>query len=157
MFMMPITRSAPRYAFNGQVRDLSRAFDRLLDEHFAAPATADAATRLPAIDVRETDQHYTVLFDLPGVAREDVKVTIEGKRVSVEARGAQPAPAAEAASAGPTGERVVVRERSRTAYARSLVLPVEVDDATSQAKLENGVLTLTLIKKQKAASQLQVS
>jgi HSP20 family protein len=147
MFVMPIVRTPIR---NGQARDLSRAFDRLFDEtaervFCGAPA---AATRLPALDVRETEQAYAVQIDLPGVAKEDVKVTIDGKRVSVVAT-----PREEVRT---EAERVLVRERSAVAYARSFALPVELDEGASQAKLEHGVLSLTLAKKVKPASQLTI-
>lgn len=147
MFITPIIR---RHVRNGHAVPLSRAFDRLFDEGVeracAAPA---AASRLPATDVRETELAYTVQIDLPGVAKEDVKVTIDGKRVAIEA-------AARSDSAA-EGERLLLRERSATAFSRSLLLPVEVDEASSQARLENGVLQLTLAKKQKPATRLTVA
>lgn len=148
MFVMPIVRTHVR---NGQARDLSRALDRLFDEtadRVFGPTPA-AASRLPALDVRETEQAYAVLVDLPGVAKEDVKVTIDGKRVSIEATPRE--------VVGAEAERVIVRERSAVAYARSFALPVEIDEAASQAKLDNGVLSLTLPKKVKPASQLTIA
>jgi HSP20 family protein len=148
MLIMPITH---RQARNGHTAQLSRAFDRLFDDSveraFAAPTAA--ISRLPAIDVRETEPAYTVQVDLPGVAKEDVKVTIEGKRVSIEATART--------EAATEGERLLVRERSATAFARSLSLPVEIDEAASQARLDNGVLHLTLAKKLKPAAQLTVA
>ena len=55
-------------------------------------------------------------------------------------------------------ERVLYRERPTAAYARTVVLPAEVDQAQSQAKFENGVLTLTLAKKVPAgATQLSIA
>ena len=45
------------------------------------------------------------------------------------------------------GERTIYRERGVPHYQRTIVLPAEVDQAQSQAKVENGVLTLTLVKK----------
>ncbi|WP_428423230.1 Hsp20/alpha crystallin family protein [Methylibium sp.] len=150
MFVMPITRTAHRHAYNGQARDLSRAFDRLFDDTVERVfTTTKTATRQPALDLRETDQSYSVQLDLPGVAKEDVKVTIDGKRVSIEAAARSTVQTIE-------GERLLVRERSATAYARSFTLPVEVDESASQARLENGVLSLTLTKKVRPATQLTI-
>lgn len=146
MFITPITH---RHARNGHAAQLSRAFDRLFDESVErACATPAAVSRLPATDVRETELAYTVQIDLPGAAKEDVKVTIDGKRVSVEAAAREEIRA--------EAERVLVRERSAVAYARSFALPVELDEGASQAKLDNGVLTLVLAKKVKPASQLTI-
>ena len=47
---------------------------------------------------------------------------------------------------------IVHRERSPAPYARSISLPAEVDQDASQAKFENGVLTLTLVKKVKTGA-----
>ncbi len=149
MFVMPIARTARHHGYNGHARDLSRAFDRLFEDTALRTFTGSDATRLPAVDLRETEQGYSVQVDLPGVAREDVKVTIDGKRVAVEAAARADNPAAD-------GERVLVRERSATAFARSFTLPVEIDEAASQAKLENGVLSLTLTKKHKPATRLSI-
>lgn len=149
MFVMPIARAARHHAYNGHARDLSRAFDRLFEDTALRAFTGSDTPRLPAVDLRETEQSYSVQIDLPGIAKEDVKVTIDGKRVAVEAAARADSPAAD-------GERVLVRERSATAFARSFTLPVEIDEAASQARLENGVLNLTLVKKQKPATQLTV-
>ena len=154
MFIVPVTRSVTRV--NGHARDIG-ALDRLFDDAFdrffgGSRAEAAPAARTPAIDVVETDSQYTVTVDLPGVAREDVKVSIDGKRVSVEAQAVAAAPEKK------DGERVVYSERPAARFARSFTLPVEIDQAASQAKLDNGVLSLVLAKKLKpAATQLTIN
>ena len=100
---------------------------------------ADVA-RTPALDISEDDKAYSVTVDMPGVAKEAVKVRIEGRRVHIETTTAE--------AAEPTdGSRVLYRERRAASYARSFSLPVEIDQAQSQARFENGVLTLNLIKR----------
>lgn len=102
-------------------------------------ADADAA-RTPALDVSEDDKGYHVTVDMPGVAKEAVKVRVEGRRVQVET-------VAEEAAAPTDGSRVLYRERRAARYARSFSLPVEIDQGQSQARFENGVLTLNLVKR----------
>jgi HSP20 family protein len=103
---------------------------------------------------------------VPGVTREDVKVSIDGRRVSIvaEARSAEAAPqpavdaAPEAGAEAPRStERVILRERALASFARSFTLQSEIDQAASQAKLDNGVLTLTLVKRNASATQLAVN
>ncbi|MEO7008737.1 MAG: Hsp20/alpha crystallin family protein, partial [Caldimonas sp.] len=85
-------------------------------------------------------------LDVPGITREQLKVTIEGRRLSIET--VAPADAEAAATDSSKNEvRVLYRERGAAQYARTVSLPAEVDSAASQAKVENGVLTLTLAKK----------
>jgi len=157
MFIVPVSRHAAMRA-----RHLDRLFDGALDQFFARPAADSAPVRRPAIDVSESEAAYVVTLDVPGVTREDVKVSIDGRQVSVvaEARGEAPAetPAADApADAAKAAERVLVRERSVASFARSLTLPSEIDQAASQARLDSGVLTLTLAKRSPAATRLTVN
>ena len=99
----------------------------------------------------ETERSYTVKLDLPGAAKEDVKISIEGRRVTVEATTVRN-------DEKKDGERVLYAERSVASYARSFTLPVEVDQAESSAKMEHGVLTLQLAKRGATkASQLTVN
>ncbi|HEX6019775.1 MAG TPA: Hsp20/alpha crystallin family protein [Burkholderiaceae bacterium] len=137
MFLVPLNRRA----------DWLRHFDRLigapLDDLFTRDAQA-SLPRTPALDVAETDQAYTVTLDLPGVAKDNVKVSIEGRRVQIEAQAQQ-------TQERKDGDRVLVRERSASSYARSFVLPAEIDQERSSAKLDNGVLKLELAKRAEAS------
>ncbi len=126
------------------------SFDELLNRTFE-PAAGDAAVAAARVDVHDKGQSFEVKADLPGVNKEDVKVTIEDDRVSIEAELKHETGKKE-------GERVVYSERYASRYARSFTLPAEVDSSASQAKLENGVLTLTLPKKATVvAKQLTVN
>lgn len=148
MFLVPVTRSTS---------ELARSFDRLFDDSFdrffgaGGAGGAEGTLRSPSLDVAETDRGYNVAIDLPGVTKEDVKITIEGRHVNVSARTQREETKKE-------GERVIYRERSSSSFARAFTLPEEVDQESSQAKLENGVLTLTLAKKRVvAAKQLTIN
>ena len=153
MFVLPLTRSVARASFSRVADD---SFDR-----FFSNAVAAASARSPALDVSETDTAYTVLFDVPGVTREQLKVSVEGRKVSIETvDAAKPAIPIEAAADTPKidAPRALYRERSTARYARTVSLPAEVDQAASQARFENGVLTLTLAKKvATGATQLAIS
>ena len=106
----------------------------------------DAALRSPSLDVAESDAGYKVSLDLPGVAKEDVKIAIDGRRVSVSAQSQRDETQRD-------GERVIYRERAAASFERSFALPEEIDQDASLAKLDNGVLSLTLAKKRAAAAR----
>ena len=83
MFVLPLSRSAHRAI----TPNFGRAMDRLFDESFdrcLSGTAASSTTRTPALDVSETDTAYTAVFDVPGVTREQLKVSVEGRRVSIE-------------------------------------------------------------------------
>jgi HSP20 family protein len=96
---------------------------------------------MPRLDVNETDKTFEVKAELPGVKKDDVHVSIDGQRVTIEGECQQ-------ANEQREGEQVVYSERSTRKYQRSFTLPAEVDDASAQARLEDGVLMLSLPKKQ---------
>ena len=166
MFVLPLARPASLVRRSAASPAFGSALDRLFDEsfdRFFGGSTAGADTRTPAMDVSESDAAYTIVFDVPGTTREQLKVSVEGKRVVLSTATAATEPASTEAKEAPVADakaadRVLYRERPVAAYARTVVLPAEVDQAQSQAKFENGVLTLTLAKKVPAgATQLSIA
>lgn len=93
------------------------------------------------VDVKETDGGYTVQAEVPGVPKEDIHVSVEGNVVSLRAQVCQQDQQTE-------GERVLRSERYFGEVARSFQLPGDIDATQAKAKYDNGVLTLTLPKKQ---------
>ena len=157
MFIVPVSRRATVRA-----RHFDRLLDTAFDQLFAQPAADSAPVRQPAIDVSESDRGYVVTLDVPGVTREDVKVSIDGRRVSIVAEArtqetASEAPVAGEAESAKTTDRVILRERALASYARSFTLQSEIDQSASQARLENGVLTLTLTKRSANETRLTVN
>lgn len=141
MFVIPVSRRP-----NSLPHPLDRFFEDRLER--ASAACVDTAARSPALDVTEHDADYVAVLDMPGVAKQEVKVSIDGRRVTVQA---EPATASDTAPPSPSsdsepGTRLIHRERTSPTYARSFLLPLEVEQAASQARLEHGVLTLTLPK-----------
>jgi HSP20 family protein len=114
---------------------------------FLRPQRSDqAAPRSIVLDVSETENGYRVQSELPGVAKDDIHVAIEGNQVTIAAevkRTSEPADAA----------RVLRTERYYGNLYRSFTLPVELDETASEAKYENGLLTLTLVKKPAVAGR----
>jgi HSP20 family protein len=102
----------------------------------AAPALATRAR----LEVSERDNAYEVRAELPGARREDIAVDIDGAWVSISAK-------VDTQTEKKDGTKLLYTERSQESYARTFELPQPVDAAESGAKFENGVLTLTLPKK----------
>ncbi len=130
------------------------ALDRLLNQSFdhflqAAPSADEMVS--PTLDVSESESAYSIQVDLPGLRREDVKVTVSGHQVSLVA---QPAKAASEGAAA----RPLLRERAAARYQRSFRLAQELDSEKSSAQMADGVLTLTLVKRHAAqASTLTIN
>ena len=102
------------------------------------------------VDVKETGTAYDVRADIPGVKREDIKVTVDGDVVTISAEASKEEEKKE-------DGKVIYSERSHGAVSRAFRLNHEIDTDKTEAKYENGVLALTLAKKASSqARQLQI-
>ena len=101
-------------------RYVPRTYDRSL-ERFVSEAFAGAQRSL---NVEQDDKTWTLTLDVPGLSRDDLTIGIEGAVVRIESK--------------PEAKRQI-----KAAYE----LPQDIDSQASAAKLEDGVLTLTLAKK----------
>ncbi|MCE9611710.1 MAG: Hsp20/alpha crystallin family protein [Chthoniobacter sp.] len=109
------------------------------------PATKSAeasngATRVsyltPLANILETKEAYVLEAELPGVAKENLEVSVENGQLTITGRRAVGAP----------HERTVYRESRGLDYRRTFELDPAINAAGISAKLEQGVLTLTLPK-----------
>lgn len=98
------------------------------------------------VDVKETERAYTVLAEVPGVSKEDIQVSLDGNVVTLRAEVKQQ-------DAQTKDEKLLRSERYYGAVSRSFQLPQDIDQSESRAKYDNGVLTLTLPKKQGGKTQ----
>jgi len=63
-------------------------FDRFLTP-LSTEKGSNTGIRSPALDMAETEHGYTIKLDLPGMGKEDVKISIDGQRVMLEAASAR--------------------------------------------------------------------
>ena len=99
------------------------------------------------IDVTEKDKSYEVRAEIPGAKKEDIRVKVEGNFVSISAEVRKDK---EEKSAG----RVVLRETYYGSASRGFSLAHEIDAKAVVAKLEDGVLKLTLPKREGGSSKM---
>ena len=92
------------------------------------------------MDVTESGDGYMIHAEMPGVKREDINVEIEGKQVTITAETKHEWQKKE-------GDKVLRSERYFGNIYRSFTLPVELNEALSEAKYEKGVLELKLVRK----------
>ncbi|MEK6736887.1 MAG: Hsp20/alpha crystallin family protein [Pseudomonadota bacterium] len=99
------------------------------------------------IDLTENDKAYTIHAEMPGVNKEDIKVQVDGNRVSISAETKKEK----------EGERIICRECYQGSSYRSFALDSDVDETKAEAKYENGMLELTLPKLNgRAAKQITI-
>jgi HSP20 family protein len=126
------------------VRELSSIqseMNRLFNTFFDAPTTGNggAARRwLPAMDVVETDEHFVLTADLPGLSEDDVSIEVEENVLTVSGE--------RKAAHEDKREGFVRVERSYGAFRRSLTLPEGVDADAVSASFDKGVLEIRIPK-----------
>jgi HSP20 family protein len=122
------------------------AIDQLFDGFFyPAPVARDtqgASTIAARFDVVEKADRFEARIDIPGVSKDDIDVQIDGADVRVKAE------IKVAAVEGEGDTKVLHSNRASRSFVRNFTLPAEVDDARAEAAYQDGVLTLTLPKKE---------
>ena len=140
----------PTRVHRGQTYDpfegAQREFDTMLNRFFGGRdvGAGDGGGYLApyAVDVREDGDHIYVEAELPGFKKDEVDITLENQTLTIAAeRREQSKPDAK------KGEHLL-RERRYTRFLRSFTLPPTVDEQTVDAKLNEGVLTITLNKRE---------
>ena len=107
-------------------RGFDRSFERFLADSFFAPAT-------PGVKVEQNEEAWTVSLDMPGVSREQLTIDVDGAVVRVQ----------------------TVQDAARQ-YRAAYELPADIDAEATSAKLDHGVLTLTLAKKKPVVTSRQI-
>lgn len=119
-------------------------FSDLLRGFFVRPLEFDfdltAQSPDMRIDVKEDADNYIVHAELPGIAKEDINVDIDGQTVSISAERKQEKEVKE-------GERVLRTERYFGKVSRTFQLGQDIDESRASARFADGVLELTLPKK----------
>jgi HSP20 family protein len=118
--------------------------NRLFNNLFDTPTVASAPARrfAPATDVIESDTHYILRADLPGLSEDDVNIELDGNVLSVSGERKS-----EHEHRGQGYYRV---ERSYGSFRRSLRLPEGVDAQAIKATFDKGVLEITVPKPEQA-------
>ena len=135
---------------SGVFQDFHREMDQLLHGFFGreAPAAYEGLPQgvlSPAIDITENDKDIKLTAELPGLAEEDVDLTIREGRLLL--RGEKKI------ERDDEKEDVHITERRYGSFHRSLPIPDRVDASKITAKFEKGVLVVTMPKKSESQSE----
>ena len=135
----------------GQIDPLEsaqREFDTMLNRWFGGREIQNGGNGgylAPyAVDVREDADHIYVEAELPGFKKEDVDITLENQTLTIAAERKS-----EEKKQGDKGE-LLLHERRYSRFLRSFTLPPTVDEQSVNAKLNDGVLTITLNKREES-------
>jgi len=136
-----------------EISSLQQEMNRLFSTFFDAPGTsAGTAPRrwVPAMDLVETDDHFVLRADLPGVSEADVDLSLEENVLTLKGERKVEHEA--------KGEGFYRLERAAGTFSRSLTLPEGVDGDAIAATFDKGVLEVRIPKpEQKKPRRLQIT
>ncbi|MGE5236504.1 MAG: Hsp20/alpha crystallin family protein [Acidobacteriota bacterium] len=139
---MPIVRFDPFREMTTLQDRMNRLFDDVWGRGRQTEGDSISGSWLPAVDVRETKDALEIQAELPGIEAKDVQLSVENGVLTL--KGSR---SFEKATEGQTYHRV---ERAYGAFERSFTLPTNVNPEKIQAAFRNGVLHLTLPKREEA-------
>ena len=122
-------------------RDLREEIDRLFED-FARGKRAETGVWVPPVDLEETPDAYIVRFELPGMKREDLKISLTEHTLTLSAERK-----CEEESKDRTVHR---REIVYGRFTRSISFPAEIDPSKAKATYKDGILTVELPKSERA-------
>ena len=128
--------------------EFERFFDRMLGRNWPKPfkwetpmwgdLMGSAEARMPSVDVLDHDDHLLVRAEIPGVNKEDLRVSISDNVLTVKGDTKRE-------DKKETGD-YFRHEISHTSFARNVTLPVAVDAAKVNATLTDGMLEIKIGK-----------
>jgi HSP20 family protein len=117
--------------------DYPRTCDNLVNDFFATERIP-VGTQFPVLDVIEQENDFIVTADLPGIKKEEVKITFEYNVLTISgSRKSQEVP---------ENARLLLNELRSGDFNRSIKFRQDVDTTKVSAEMNNGILTITLPK-----------
>jgi HSP20 family protein len=136
---MSLLRSNPLREFDDIQRSVNRLFNTALNPFFRESERASSSGQwAPLVDVYETDKEIVFDCELPGFEKDQVNLSVEGGRLTISG---------ERKAEDLKGRNYQSAERWYGSFQRTFLLPTSVDTEKITANLKNGVLRLTLPKK----------
>jgi HSP20 family protein len=138
----------------GKMRD---EIDRVFDRFFTAPFLGDSlafplepvreygAEWMPVLDLAETAKEYVIRLEAPGIHKENLDINLTGNVLRITGHK-------EAVQEG-KGETYLYREREVGKFARTVKLPVLVEEGKIDAVYQDGILTIRLPKVEAAVAK----
>ena len=133
-----------------EVDSLQSEVNRVFDAFFGNGSAARTRRWVPAMDLVETDDHYVLRADLPGVSEGDVKIELDDNVLTISG---------ERKSAHKEAKEGYYRvERAYGSFSRTLTLPEGVDADSISANFDRGVLEVRVPKpEQRKPRKVEIS
>jgi HSP20 family protein len=128
----------PQRPLPTMIDEFFKPWNQWLDDSRFVPAVRS----LPAVNIKEQDDKYTVTLAAPGMKKEDFKIDLSGNMLSISSEKEE--------DKKTTEEKFTRREYSYQSFSRSFALPDDVTGDAIEARYEDGELTINIPRKKPA-------
>ena len=127
-----------------EMDEMWRSFDTRVGLDFPRRRHRPGAYRVPAVrqpllDIEDTGKNLEIHAEVPGIPKENIDIKLTEDHIEISAKAQQ--------EKEESGRDYYHRERSFHSFYRSVPLPTEVDQTKADAKLEDGILNITVPKR----------
>ena len=127
---------------NRMRKEMNKVFDRFSKNTAFKNFKEISSMKTPPLDMQETDDSMIVKLDMPGVDKKDVQIHVKDHLLEVKAHKKR--------EAKTIREGYYKQERAFSGFYRALQLPATVDSENTEVDYKDGVLKITIPKKEKA-------
>jgi HSP20 family protein len=131
--------------FNNRTRNTAPYFNNVFDSLFSEALNKNlTVNKIPGVNILETEADYKIELAVPGLTKEDFQINLKKDTLSVWAE--------KKTTEVEAGKDYTRKEFDYYSFARSFVLPESVDGDKITAEYTNGILNITIGKKDESKS-----
>lgn len=127
-----------------KLHDLNEAFGGFVSELFPVEISTRSA-QYPPVDITEYTNEFVIVAELPGVKKEDVKISVENGSLTLSGE--------RKVAGAPQDAKTILNEMRSQKFSRLIHLPKNVDATKISAELQNGILQITVPKSAEAQAR----
>ena len=133
---------------NRMRKEMNKVFDRLSQSPTFKNFKEVSSMRIPPSDMQEAKDDVVVKLDMPGIDKKDIQISVKDNMLEVKAHKKREAKTVK--------EGYYKQERSFSGFYRALPLPSNVEAEDAKVDYKDGVLKITMPKKQKEKKKIKI-
>lgn len=121
-------------------------FFRPFNDWFGGSGLTGRTMNMPAVNIAETENSYAILLAVPGLKKEDIKISVDGTVLTISSEKEE--------EQQTNKDKWARKEYNYSSFSRSFNLPEEINQEKIEASYTDGVLKIELPRTEKAATVL---
>ena len=122
-------------------------FDSLFNNTMDSVFNNYRTVSVPKVDVKETENAYSLDMELPGRTENDVNIELDHNTLTISSKKEETAEKSEGTEKNNNSGKWLIRERRTSEFSRSFRLPEDVDNENAKATFKNGILNVMTPRK----------